>query len=938
MTISTGPTASISPATASVCSGGSITLTASGGTSYAWSNGTNTAANTVSPALNTTYTVTVTDAGNCTATASRTVTVSNAITATIAPVNPSVCVGSSTTITASGGTVFIWSNGANTATNTVSPTLNTNYTVTVTDGGNCSATASVSVSINALPTAVISPAVARVCGGENICLTASGGTSYAWSNGTNTAVNSVSPLTNTTYTVTITDASNCTATASRLVSVTPDVTFSALLINPSCGNSNGSVTITPISAGTTTYSWSTNANTGNNATAANLSAGVYDVTVTQNGCSVDTALILNSGSTLAVALTNAVNPTCAGSDGSINVTLSGGTAPYTVTIDTGGIPFTINLPVAVSQTISNLSAVIVSVSVTDFAGCQTTASATLTAPANCCTFSISAIISQASCGNADGAIAVSATNGSGNYTYVWSSNANTGNSSSAANLSASIYSLTVTDNGFANCFLDTFFSVSNPNAPVISSVTVINETCPGTADGSISITAAGGTGIFSYTWSANASIGNVATATGLGSGVYNYTVTDAANCVATGSSTVQSGFCCSLQTNATVTQTSCGLSNGSIDISVLSGGQPNYSYSINGGASQAGNVFTNLSGGAYIVITTDNNNCKDTISVTVNQSSNNMSLTVTGIDPTCFGATDGSATAVVYGNTGNVNWNWSNQQITPAISGLTAGSYTVTATDVNTCTVSGSATISQPAPLSLYIGNDTVVCSSLPYLITAPSGYTAYNWSNGATSESVSISNSGSYSLVVTNANGCTTADNVNVQFGSSAGLSAGPDAELYYGTSLGLFPVVTGSSSGSFLWSPAEGLSCTDCKNPVANPLQTTAYQLTYTDENGCVVADTLVLTVLPQGVAFFPTAFSPNGDGNNDTFHVLGSQIRNYSISIYNRWGEKVFTSNNIAEGWDGTYKEVEQPMGVYIYYASVIFMQNETRQFKGSITLIR
>jgi gliding motility-associated-like protein len=132
--------------------------------------------------------------------------------------------------------------------------------------------------------------------------------------------------------------------------------------------------------------------------------------------------------------------------------------------------------------------------------------------------------------------------------------------------------------------------------------------------------------------------------------------------------------------------------------------------------------------------------------------------------------------------------------------------------------------------------------------------------------------------------------------------------------------------------------LRCTDCKNPVANPLQTTAYQLTYTDENGCVVADTLVLTVLPQGVAFFPTAFSPNGDGNNDTFHVLGSQIRNYNISIYNRWGEKVFTSNNIAEGWDGTYKEVEQPMGVYIYYASVIFMQNETRQFKGSITLIR
>lgn len=216
--VNTLPVAAVSPAAVSICNGASTTLTASGG-SYSWSNSLGANAGvTVSPTATTTYTVTVTNANNCTATASGTVTVNNVAASINGPTT--ICSSLQATLTATGGTGYAWADnlGSNAAI-TVSPTATTTYIVTVTGAGNCTATASQTVSVQNTPTAVIS-GTAAICNGESATLTANGGNDYTWANGlgSNAAI-TVSPVATTTYTVTVSIGANCTATASQTVTV-----------------------------------------------------------------------------------------------------------------------------------------------------------------------------------------------------------------------------------------------------------------------------------------------------------------------------------------------------------------------------------------------------------------------------------------------------------------------------------------------------------------------------------------------------------------------------------------------------------------------------------------------------------------------------------------------------------------------------------------------
>ncbi len=269
------PNAAITGATA-VCPGGSTTLTASGGTAYGWSNSLGSNAQvTVSPANNTTYTVTVTDANTCSATATKTVTINSLPNAVINGV-PAICAGGSATLTAGGGTSYNWSNSLGTgATKTVSPANATTYTVTVTDANTCSATASKLVTVNPLPNAAISGPT-TICSGLSAALTASGGTGYSWSNslGSNAQVN-VSPANNTTYTVTVTDANTCSATAQHTVSVTTAPTATITGTSVTCAGEN--VTLT--ANGGNTYQWANSLGTNASITQQPTTTTTYTVTV-----------------------------------------------------------------------------------------------------------------------------------------------------------------------------------------------------------------------------------------------------------------------------------------------------------------------------------------------------------------------------------------------------------------------------------------------------------------------------------------------------------------------------------------------------------------------------------------------------------------------------------------------------------------------------------
>jgi predicted transcriptional regulator len=236
-TISVAETSGLSSNDGTICTGATATLTAAGGSTYAWSNGSTGAAITVSPASTTTYTVTVTTSSGCTGTASTTITVNPLPSASVAISETSgvsgndgiICNGASATLTAAGGGTYLWSTGATTASITVTPSLTTTYNVTVTNTNGCSATASGTVTVNPLPTASVAVTETSgvssndgiVCNGASATLTASGGTTYLWSNGAATASINVTPSVTTIYTVTVTNANNCSATATVTITVNP---------------------------------------------------------------------------------------------------------------------------------------------------------------------------------------------------------------------------------------------------------------------------------------------------------------------------------------------------------------------------------------------------------------------------------------------------------------------------------------------------------------------------------------------------------------------------------------------------------------------------------------------------------------------------------------------------------------------------------------------
>jgi gliding motility-associated-like protein len=276
------PTPGITLSSAHICSGHSDTMTASGGISYAWSNGANTDTTTVSPATTTPYSVTVTGANTCTASATISVIVDPLPIPGIISEAPQICFGNTDTLTAGGGVSYAWSNSATTASTAVSPDTTTAYTVTVTGANTCTASDTITVIVNPLPTPVITLSSAQVCSGNKDTLTASGGVTYAWSNAANTDTNIVSPAATTQYIVTVTDAHSCSDTASKTVIViplpTPSVTPAAPQI---CFGSGTTLT----AAGGIGFRWSNAANT-DTTTVSPLTTTTYSVTVTDaNNCS-----------------------------------------------------------------------------------------------------------------------------------------------------------------------------------------------------------------------------------------------------------------------------------------------------------------------------------------------------------------------------------------------------------------------------------------------------------------------------------------------------------------------------------------------------------------------------------------------------------------------------------------------------------------------------
>lgn len=164
--------------------------------------------------------------------------------------------------------------------------------------------------------------------------------------------------------------------------------------------------------------------------------------------------------------------------------------------------------------------------------------------------------------------------------------------------------------------------------------------------------------------------------------------------------------------------------------------------------------------------------------------------------------------------------------------------------------------------------------------------------------------------------------------------VKAGSDTTILIGTSAQLNAI----GGQTYQWLPPNDLSCENCSSPIVFPRETTTYKVIATNEYGCLAVDSITVFVDADLNIYIPNIFSPNGDGNNDTFYIRGKGIKSLNLIIYNRWGEKVFETSDVNSGWDGNFRGQQLPPSVFVYYLNA-FLETEQRVIKkGDITLIR
>lgn len=612
-------------------------------------------------------------------------------------------------------------------------------------------------------------------------------------------------------------------------------------------------------------------------------------------------------------------------DGSATVSASGGNGNYTYTWTPGNLN---------GATQNNLGPGTYVVDIIDTDDCEGQITVEITEPP---AITLTTSSTDAACGQNDGSATVNAAGGAGGFTYSWSPGGGTG--ATINNVGSGSYTVTVTDaNG---CSETTTVTVNSLNGPTLTLVSSEDVSCFGGEDGNAQVEATGGTPGYNYTWNPGGLTGD--TQNSLSAGNYTVSVEDADGCVS--SISVEINEPDEIVLNTTANPSSCTVDDGSVSVTA-SGGTGPYTYAWSPGGETTATV-NNVGAGSYSVTVTDAEGCSATATVNVN-SVNGPVVTIEDIvNPSCAGELNGSATANVSGGTAPYTYNWSPLGGTAATAtGLGAGTYTVTVTDDAGCISIEEVVLTNPAPIELTGNASPAECGdnngSIVVTASGGSGGFTYTWDpNVSTSANASNLAAGNYNVVVTDANGCTASQNFTVGQSDSIATFIVPSSGTIAPGGNIVLSVETDPTSTivTYNWSPSNGLSCSDCPNPTASPGETTTYTVEIVTADGCVGTATVTVFVTePCGETFLPTMFSPNNDGINDEFCVLGNCVIGVELVIYNRWGEKVFETNDPTQCWRGNHRGKPVNTGVYAYKARIFLNDGTELGESGNITLVR
>ena len=806
-----------------------------------------------------------------------------------AGLSDTICFGDSTTLTATGGISYIWSNNAITASTVVSPQTTTTYTVTVTDIHSCSQTDNVVVKVNQLPPANAG-LNAAFCHGDSTQLNATGGISYLWSPASTLSSDNINnpvafPNQSTTYTVTVTDNNSCSNTDDVIVTVNNNPLITHTFTNITCkGFNDGTITANPYN-GLFPYAFSWNTTPVQiTQTATGLSPGIiYTVIVTDaNGCSAKDSLALTEPQALSMTFSYNDAMCFHSCDGQAAAIIAGGTLPYNYIWSppgTGGNVSTLNTLCAGTYTLI----------IKDSNNCQIDTSFTVNQP-DILSYSYTSV--DVLCHNGlNGEISISNGGGTAPYTYNWSPSVST--DTTASNLSAGTYNITITDNH--QC--DTSLSVTITQPPLLVLSTSGNDTvCIGESY-TISCSATGGVQPYVFTWSNNLGNNDTLTFTASLTTIYAVFVTDSNNCI-TSSQSLEVFVYPPVGVTAYYAGDSAICLNNSTQLTAVAtggnGGPYTYTWNENIGVQSPPIQVTPTQTTNYIVTASDN--CGSPVSI------DSITVIVNPLPEVDFNATNKSGCEPLEVEFTDLSlpsiatWHW---YFDDPLSGI-----------------NNSSTLQNPSHL---------------------------------------YENPGTYyvKLDVTTIHGCagskTYSNFVNVYALPIADFTFHPpfaDIEnpiIYFinqstGDSIWSWNFgdpVSGNLNSSYEHSPMHAYSAPD----------TYTVLLVVSSDKGCIDSTYKTLVYHPEYTIYIPNAFTPNADGLNDTFgpEGVGLDLDDYKMYIYNRWGELIFETNDVNKHWDGKIAgtNIYQPIGVYvwlIYYTKTADHDKHLYRYTGRVTLIR
>ncbi len=908
VTVHLNPSPSISGIT-SFCQGASTTLDAgSGFSSYQWSNGANTQTIPVSSAGN--FTVTVSSAFGCTGTTSAVTSINPLPVPSISGIT-AICQGTATSFDAGAGySSYLWSNGA--VTQTINPSVQGTYTVTVTDANGCSNNTNINLTVNPNPVPVIT-GTNEFCDGDNSNINAGAGyVTYVWNNGSSSQIINVN--TAGTYSVTVTDANGCTGNTSMAITVHPNPTP---VINGGTGICQGASTSLTVPGSYSSYLWNTGASTSNISVST---AGNYAVTVTSAfGCigSASTTMVINPLPTPAISGITAI---CQGTTS----TFDAGSGYSGYLWSNGGTTQTINPGIAGTYTVT----------VTDGNGCQNSTSLSLVVnPLPTPSISGNFAFCQGDNSNIDA--------GQGYVTYLWSN----GSGTQVINVdNPGSYTVTVTDNNGCSASASTTIIVHSLPVPVI---TGNNAICDGTT------TTFNAGNYASYIWSDGSGANTLTTGV---AGTYEVTVTDVNGCTGSTSETLVVYDLPSA--SITGDNTICFGEQSPLNFTFI--GTAPFTYTFTNGivvsppqTSLNNSSVINIGPGAtttYSLVTISDAHCSGSVagsaSITVNQL---PQPSISGDLSICNGET-----TTLTATPGFVSYNWSNSSNIPVISTGTGGLYTVTVVDNNGCSGTSPAVnlVVNAVPVVAFTNDTSLTCSVPKINFTNLSVYDAqstFEWTFGdggvstAANPSHLYYNPGTYpvTLVITTPAGCTNSasSNVEVLFFPLpvADFVTSPPVTNVFTGKVGF--VDRSSHAVSWRWDFGDGGQSFE-QNPqhYYNAVGEYLVTLVISSVAGCEDIHQEIININPY---YIPNAFTPNGDGVNDVFFYSGYalDVASYNMKIFNRWGQVVFTGTGENDNWNGETAEGDPaPLGTYVYRLIVKTKGGKEHVFNGQVNLVR